>query len=163
MAYTVSCDTTYGHVGENPTKQGSKRPWVRFEREHSGVSVPMDRYHNDREQWCVTVEDDTSRRVFDITETDASSVSQAVEPLDSVDEEFDSLVPILEVITDYGSEFVNPRRDDWPDRDREFERYLHENDIDPHALRSRATAVEREDRVVLPDLRETPPAVRNSG
>jgi len=91
----------------------------------------MDRYQNDHEQWCATVEDDTSRRVFDITETDASSVSQAVEPLDSVDEEFDSLVPILEVITDYGSEFVNLRRDDWPDRDREFEHYFHENDINP--------------------------------
>jgi putative transposase len=123
----------YDHVSENPTKQGRKRPWVRFEREYSGVSVHMDWYHNDRGQWCVAVEDDASRRVFDMIETDASSARQAVELLESVDEEFDSPVPILEVITDHGSEFVNPRRDDRPDRDHEFERYLHNNDIE-HTL-----------------------------
>jgi putative transposase len=93
-------------------------------------SVLMDRYHNDRGQWCLAVEDDTSRRVFDMIETDASSARQAVELLDSVGEEFDSPVPILEVVSDHGSEFVNPRRDNRPDRDHEFERYLHENDIE---------------------------------
>jgi len=37
------------------------------------------------------------------------------------------------VITDHGSEFVNPRQDDRPCLDHEFERYLHDNDIE-HTL-----------------------------
>ena len=32
----------YEHVSENPTKQGRRRPWIRFEREYSGVTVHMD-------------------------------------------------------------------------------------------------------------------------
>jgi len=123
----------HDHVTENPTKQGRKRPWVRFERENAAVTVHMDWYQNDRGQQVLAVEDDASRRVFDMIETDASSASQAVELLESVDEEFDSPVPILEVVTDHGSEFVNPRQDERPCLDHEFERFLHNNDIE-HTL-----------------------------
>jgi putative transposase len=110
----------HDHVTENPTKQGRRRPWVRFERENAAVTVHMDWYQNDRGQWCLAVEDDASRRVFDMIETDSSSASQAVELLESVDEEFDSPVPILEVITDHGSEFVNPRQEEGPCLDPAF-------------------------------------------
>jgi putative transposase len=119
----------HDYVSENPTKQGRKRPWVRFEREHAAVTVHMDWYQNDRGQQVLAVEDDASRRVFDMIETDSSSASQAVELLESINEEFDSPVPILEVITDHGSEFLNPRQDDRPCLDHEFERFLHDNDI----------------------------------
>ena len=37
------------------------------------------------------------------------------------------------MITDHGSEFVNPHHEDRPGRDHEFERFLHNNDIE-HAL-----------------------------
>jgi len=57
----------------------------------------------------VAVEDDASRRVFDMIETDGSSASQSVELLDNVRTENDAPVPILEVITDHGSEFINTR------------------------------------------------------
>jgi len=66
-------------------------------------------------------------------ETDASSASKAIELLANAVEEFDSPVSILEVITDHGSEFVNPHQEDHPDRDHEFERFLHKNDIE-HTL-----------------------------
>src|SRR5699024_4349236 len=93
----------------------------------------MDWYHNDRGQWCIAVEDDALRRVFAMIETKHSSAKQVVELLDSVGEEVDSPDPILEVITHHCSEYVNPCRYDRPDRDHEFEGYLHENDID-HTL-----------------------------
>jgi len=54
----------------------------------------------------LAVEDDASRRVFDMIETDASSTNQSVELLDSVRTENDAPVPILEAITDHGSEFA---------------------------------------------------------
>jgi putative transposase len=108
----------HDHVSENPTKQSHKRPWVRFERENTAVTVHLDWYRNDRGQQVLAVEDDASRRVFDMIETDSSSASQAVELLVNAVEEFDDPVPILEVITDHGSEFVNPRQNDRPCLDR---------------------------------------------
>jgi putative transposase len=59
-----------GHVSENPKKQGRRRPWVRFEREYAGVTVHMDWYCNERGQQVLAVEDDASRRVFDMIETE---------------------------------------------------------------------------------------------
>ena len=96
-------------------------------REYAGVTVHMDWYHNEQGQQVLAVEDDASWRVFDMINTDASSASQSVEFLDSVREELDTPVPILEVITDHGSEFINTRRDDRPCLDHPFERYLHDN------------------------------------
>jgi len=121
------------HVTANPHKQGRKRPWVRFEREYAGVTVHMDWYQNDRGDQVLGVEDDASRFVFDMIETDASSAAASVELLDRVRADWSSPVPILEVITDHGSEFVNTHQDQRPCLDHEFERYLHENDI-THSL-----------------------------
>jgi transposase InsO family protein len=116
-------------VTENLNKQGRQRPWVRFDREYAGVTVHMDWYYNDRDQQVLGVEDDASRRVFDMFETDASSAEASVDLLDSVRDAMDSPVGILEVITDHGSEFVNPQVEERPCLDHTFERYLHENDI----------------------------------
>jgi len=117
------------HVTENPTKQGRQRPWVRFERAYAGVTVHMDWYQNDRGDHVLAVEDDASRFVFDMIETDASSAAASVALLDSVSEQLDAPVPILEVITDHGSEFVNTHQDERPCLEHAFERYLDENDI----------------------------------
>ena len=117
------------HVNENPNKQGRRRPWVRFERKYAGVTVHMDWYQNDRGDQVLAVEDDASRRVFDMIETDSSSAAASVELLDSVCENWDAPVPILEVITDHGSEFVNTRQEERPCLEHAFKQYLHENDI----------------------------------
>jgi len=116
-------------VTENPNKQGRRRPWVRFERDYAGVTVHMDWYQNDRGDDVLGVEDDASRFVFDMIETDGSSAAKSVDLLDSVREEFETTVPILEVITDHGSEFVNPRTDERPCLDHAFEGYLHDHGI----------------------------------
>ena len=121
------------YVTENPSKQGRKRPWVRFERTYAGVTVHMDWYQNDQGEQVLAVEDDASRRVFDMIETDSSSAQASVELLDSVCQNWDSPVPILEVITDHGSEFINTRQDDRPCLAHVFEGYLHDNDI-KHSL-----------------------------
>jgi len=52
-----------------------------------------------------------------------------VELLDSIREGWVAPVPILEVITDHGSEFINTHQDERPCLDHEFERYLAENEI----------------------------------
>jgi putative transposase len=123
----------YEHVSDNPNKQGRRRPWLRFERKYAGVTVHMDWYQNDRGEQVLAVEDDASRRVFDMIETDSSSAEASVELLDSVCQNVNSPVPILEVITDHGSEFINTRKDERPCLDHAFERYLHDKDI-KHSL-----------------------------
>jgi len=116
-------------VTANPHKQGRKRPWVRFEREYAGVTVHMDWYENDRGDQVLGVEDDASRFVFEMIEIDASSAAASVELLDQARSDWSSPVPILEVITDHGSEFVNPHEDERPCLDHEFEHSFHDNDI----------------------------------
>ena len=123
----------HDHVTQNPNKQGRRRPWVRFERDYSLVTAHLDWFHNSREQWVLAIEDDASRFVYALIETDAQSAERTVELLDEVCRTYETDVPILEVITDHGSEFVNTRQDDRPDRDHAFEGYLHEHDIE-HTL-----------------------------
>jgi Integrase core domain. len=116
-------------VSENPNKQARRRPWVRFEREYAGVTVHMDWYCNERGQQVLAVEDDAFRHVFDVIETETGSAESSVELLDSVRTESDAVVPILEGLTDHGSEFINTRQDDRPCLDHEFESSLHDHDI----------------------------------
>jgi hypothetical protein len=119
----------YEHVTENDNKQGRRRPWVRFERDYSLVTVHMDWYQNERGQWCVAVEDDASRKVLGMIEDESRSAARSVSLLDEVRENYASQGEILEVITDHGSEFVNTHQDERPCLDHEFERYLADNDI----------------------------------
>ena len=64
---------------------------------------------------------------------ESSSASQSVELLNRVREDWEPPVPILEVITDHGSEFINTRQDERPCLDHEFEAYLHDHEIE-HTL-----------------------------
>lgn len=74
----------------------------------------MDWYQNDRGDRVLGVEDDASRFVFDIIETDASSAAASGELLDQIRSDWSWPVPILEVITDHGSEFVNTHAEERP-------------------------------------------------
>ena len=113
-----------------PVKMDPSRP--RPSRRSAGrfqTTCRLDWFHNSREDWVLAVEDDASRKVLGMIETDAQSAERGVELLDEVRQEHETDVPIIEVITDHGSEFVNTRRDDRPDLDHAFEGYLAENDI----------------------------------
>jgi len=89
----------------------------------------MDWYKNDRGDSVLAVEDDASRVVFDMIETESRSAAKSVELLERVQHQWSSPVPILEVITDHGTAFVNHRVDERPCLEHTFERYLHNNDI----------------------------------
>ncbi len=88
---------------ENPNKQVRKQLWVWWEQDFSLVTVHMDWYRNSREQWVLGVEDDASRKVLGMIETDARSAQQSVELLDEVRRDYAETGEILEVITDHGS------------------------------------------------------------
>ena len=119
----------YEHVTENPNKQGRKRPWVRWERDFSLVTVHMDWYRNSREQWVLGIEDNASRMVLGPIEIDARSAQQSVELLDEVREEYATTGEVLEVITDHGSECYAPNRDEDGEANHPFEACLGEHGI----------------------------------
>lgn len=119
----------YEYVTENLNKQGRKPPWVRFERKFSLVTVHMGWFHNSREDWVLAVEDDATRKVLGMIETDAQTAERSVELLNEVSEKYETDVPIIEVITDHGSEIVNTPQDARPILDHVFEGYLAEKDI----------------------------------
>ena len=128
----------YEHVTEHPRKQGRQRPWVRWEREFSLVTVHLDWFQNSRKQWCLAIEDDASRKILAMTETDARSGEATVQLLDQVREDTTTDGEILEVITDHGAEFYANKRDDRGEADHAFERYLAD-----HAIKQTLCAVGR--------------------
>jgi transposase InsO family protein len=112
-----------------PNKQGRKRPWVRFERDYSLITVHLDWYQNGRDDWCLAVEDDASRKILEMIEEEGRSGAATVRLLDTVREETATDGEILEVITDHGSEFYATKRDQHGEADHAFETYLAENGI----------------------------------
>jgi transposase InsO family protein len=120
------------HVTENETKQGRRRPWVRWERDYSLVTVHMDWYRNDHDQRCLAVLDDASRKVLGMIEGGSRSAARSVSLLDGVIDDYTETGEILEVITDHGSAFYAQQRGD-EESNHEFETYLAQNRIE-HTL-----------------------------
>ena len=127
------------------------------------MTVHMDWYRNNRDDHVLAVEDNASHYVFDPVETDSSSAAVSFELLNSVCEQWRWPVPILEVIIDHGSEFVNTRQDERPCENCVFEGYHHDNDINGHSRDGRTTTVGRQDQAVLPDVRYASLAARIAG
>ncbi|MFB6215890.1 MAG: integrase core domain-containing protein [Candidatus Aenigmatarchaeota archaeon] len=96
------------------------------------ISVHLDWYCNERDEWYLAVEDDASRMILDMIEVESASAEKSVKLLDRAREKYEEKVPVLEVITDNGTEFVNSKTDGI-DPDHVFEGYLEENGID-HTL-----------------------------
>lgn len=121
------------NVTENPSKQRRRRPRVRFERDYLLVTVHMDWYCNECDQWCLTVQDDASRKILGMVEGGSRSAVRSVSFLDETRKEYAPTGEILEVITDNGVEFYAPHRDKNDDADHEFEDYVKEYRIE-HTL-----------------------------
>lgn len=119
----------YEHVTENPNKQGRRRPWVRWEREYSLITVHLDWYQNDRDEWVLAVEDDASRKILGMIEEKSRSGAASVQLLDTARERTANDGKVLEVITDHGAEFYANKRDQHGEADHAFENYLTEHDI----------------------------------
>lgn len=102
---------------------------MRWERDFSLVRVHLEWYQNDRCDWCLGVEDDASRTVLGIIETAVRSSAKSVRLLDKVRDSQADTGQILEVVTDHGSEFYAPNRDDRGEASHAFEEYLDEHAI----------------------------------
>jgi hypothetical protein len=98
----------HDNMTKNPRKQGRRHPWVRCEREHSLVTVHLDWYYNEADQWCLAVFDDASRKLLGMIEKGSRSAERSVDLVEEVRADYASTGLILEGITDHGSEFYAP-------------------------------------------------------
>jgi len=98
----------------NKRKQKRRKPWVRYERNHSLSAVHMDWHYNTKlDKWMCAVLDDASRKILSGGEYDQALSIHGINMLDEAYEKFKHIAPIREVITDHGSQFyANKKRND---------------------------------------------------
>lgn len=119
----------YDTVTGNPDKQGRKHPWVRWERDYSLITVHLNWHLNDHDGWCLAVEDDASRKILGMIETESRSGAASVELLAAVREKTLSKGETLEVIADHGPKFYTNNRDRYGEANYAFETYLAANKL----------------------------------
>ena len=114
---------------ENDNKKGRKKPWIRYERNHSLSAVHMDWHQNKHRQWVCAVLDDASRKILSCGEYDRRSGEASIELLDQAFEKYQHVKPIREVITDHGTEFYANKRDKDGEANHSFEKYCKDKGI----------------------------------
>jgi len=118
------------HVNRNKSKR--RKPWIRFEREHSLSMVHLDWHtsiHGGKKVYVCAVLDDSSRRILAGGEFDAETTDNALQLLKEAMGRFGWLTSIREVLTDRGTQFYANKRDENGDADSRFEDFLEENKI----------------------------------
>jgi putative transposase len=102
----------HGRAKTNPKKSKRRKPWVRWERDHSLSLVHLD-WHTrdcDGKKVCVVL-DDSSRRILAGEEFDAETTENRIKLLQEALEKYGWLIPIREVMTDHGTQFYANKRD----------------------------------------------------
>jgi len=119
-----------GLTDKDPSKSKQRKPWVRYEREHSLSAVHMD-WHvcDDGITHVCVVLDDASRMVLAAGEFPAETSEYSINLLKEAYEKFLHICPIREVITDHGSQFYAVKRDRFGEADHSFEKFCEEYKI----------------------------------
>ncbi len=87
-------------------KQVRKKPWVRYEREHSLSLVHMDWHYNpDIKKWVCAVLDDASRKILAGGEFDNAYEEYSIKVLEEAYLKYKNIKPIEQVLTDHGPQF----------------------------------------------------------
>jgi putative transposase len=120
----------HGLAKVNRNKSKRRKPWVRYEREHSLTLVHLD-WHaskfNDKKVCAVL--DDSSRRILAGGEFNAETTENSIRLLQEVLDNFGWLTGISQVMTDHGSQFYANKRDKNGEADSRFEKFLEDNKI----------------------------------
>ena len=122
-----------GHAAEQENKKKRRKPWIRYEREHSLSAVHMD-WHTSRavpgKQVCVVL-DDASRKILSGGEFSNATAENSVLLLKEALETCRSLynLSIRECISDHGTQFYADKRDKQGRADHAFEEFLKAQDV----------------------------------
>ena len=109
---------------EQVNKQKRRKPWVRYERQHS-----LSAGHMDWTEWsdgvkCCVVLDDSSRKILAGIECKNATAEQSIALVEQVLKEYGSIRRIREIITDHGAQFYANKRDKEGEAEHSFEQYL---------------------------------------
>jgi putative transposase len=118
-----------GYAEQEKAKQKRRKPWIRYEREHSLSLVHMDYHYCKDGRYLCTVLDDASRMILAAGEFDHKTTQNALFVLKQA-QNVCFFHPILAVLTDHGSEFYANLRDAKGYAVHEFEMYLKEQGIE---------------------------------
>ena len=115
----------HGLAKRNPNKSKRRKPWVRWERDHSLSLVHLD-WHISKlngKEVCVVL-DDSSRRILAGGEFDAETTENSIKLLQEALDRFGWLTSIREVMTDHGTQFHSNKRNKNEYADSKFENFL---------------------------------------
>jgi transposase InsO family protein len=102
----------HGLAIPNKKKKRRRKPWIRYEREHSLTAVHLD-WHKSQcvgKEVCVVL-DDSSRRILAGGEFDSATTENSIQILKSSMREFAGIRKLEQVITDHGSQFYPNKKD----------------------------------------------------
>ena len=108
---------------EQLNKQKRRKPWVRYERQHSLSAGHMDWTEYDDKQCCVVL-DDSSRKILAGVECSNATAEQSIRLVEQVLKEYGYIRRIREIITDHGTQFYANKRDKEGRAEHAFEQYL---------------------------------------
>ena len=130
----VSHDKIHGVLLEHkmarnqPSKQKRRKPWVRYERDHSLSAGHMDWTEYNGKQCCVIL-DDSSRKILAGIECDNATAEQSIKLVQKVLDEYGHIRRIREIITDHGTQFWASRRAPKGQTQHSFEMFLQEQNV----------------------------------
>jgi putative transposase len=115
---------------EDRKKQRRRKPYVRYEREHSLSAVHLD-WHTSEingKEVCVVL-DDSSRFILAGGEFASATGETSINLVGKVLEDFGEVRKIREVITDHGSQFFANKKDKNSNSESAFAAFLAKNEI----------------------------------
>ena len=113
-----------------PNKSKRRKPWVRYERDHSLSAGHMD-WHQKRGQsqhFCAVI-DDSSRKILAAGEFDNATKENSIRLVQQVIDKYGHLRIIREIITDHGSQFCANKTDSEGNAEHGFKDFLDQNGI----------------------------------
>jgi putative transposase len=122
-----------GLAKEQESKQKRRKPWIRYERDHSLSAVHLD-WHQSKavvgKQVCVVL-DDASRKVLSGGEFDNATTENSVKLLKEALDKYPTMykVRIRESISDHGTQFYADKRDKPGNAGHLFEQFLEAHGI----------------------------------
>jgi putative transposase len=120
----------FGFAREQEQKQKRRKPWIRYERDHSLSAVHID-WHLSKvngKQLC-SILDDASRKVLAAGEFDNATEENSLKVMNEAIEKSGHMYPIMSLISDHGSQFYANTRDKNGNADHTFEIFLKEKGI----------------------------------
>ena len=120
-----------GYAKDEPNKQKRRRPWVRYEREHSLSLVHTD-WHESKNipgKWVIAYEDDASRMILAMDEWDNASTKNSITTLKKAMKTAEPYGGIQCILTDHGTQFVANKQNRKGTSRSEFQRFLDGNGI----------------------------------